>query len=652
MAICYNCFREYDAELGFCPYCGYSSDENLSDEYLLAPGSMLLDRYIIGKAVGSGGFGNVYKAWDRKLETIVAVKEYYPQSIVNRIPGTAEVVLVSGKNRKEFEYGKSRLLQEARNIAKFSSHKNIVNVFEFFEENNTSYMVMEYLHGMPLNKYLKECGGKLDTETATFVVSAVCDALLPLHKAGIIHRDISPDNIYVCENKVITLFDFGAAEFPDGKNELPVIVKQGFAPPEQYETENRQGAWTDIYALGASLYLLLTGEKPDASPNRKVLDELKSPMEVNPEITEQLSNAVMKAMAIDMHMRFQNVSDFKKAIQGDLKVIPVEKERKKRKKRRMLGLIATILVLAIGITGIFGVLEYQKRQETLEPVDITVWTLGDETSQQYITMTQIVKQFNDAYPDVNISIEAVSEEEYKSRIVKANDDKELPHLFYSTDISAKDITNAADISSILETKNAEDTYFLEDYENDRKLPLGVNIPVTYAIVSGSDSISYDKDYFDKLSDLGECKISVDKEYEDIISKTVPGYYSAKGKDYFFNGKTQVLISTTKDYFAVQSAFGGRYKVIGNNAEKFYCRFDNEWSVGNGNKDEIKAAKKLLEFMLSSASQDIIYFDAEVKSGILPLNTSTFNSYINEIFPELQVVSGAKDNYSFEEKNDE
>ena len=217
MAICYNCFREYDAELGFCPYCGYSSDENLSDDYLLAPGSMLLDRYIIGKAVGSGGFGNVYKAWDRKLETIVAVKEYYPQSIVNRIPGTAEVVLVSGKNRKEFEYGKSRLLQEARNIAKFSSHKNIVNVFEFFEENNTSYMVMEYLHGMPLNKYLKECGGKLDTETATFVVSAVCDALLPLHKAGIIHRDISPDNIYVCENKVITLFDFGTAEFPDGK---------------------------------------------------------------------------------------------------------------------------------------------------------------------------------------------------------------------------------------------------------------------------------------------------------------------------------------------------------------------------------------------------------------------------------------------------
>lgn len=652
MAICYNCFKEYDVELGFCPFCGQNSEELPKDEYLLSPGTLLLDRYLIGKAVGSGGFGNVYKAWDKKLETIVAVKEYYPQSIVNRIPGTAEVVLVSGKNRKEFEYGKSRLLQEARNIAKFSSHKNIVNVFEFFEENNTSYMVMEYLHGMPLNKYLKECGGKLDTETATFVVSAVCDALLPLHKAGIIHRDISPDNIYVCENKVITLFDFGTAEFPDGKNELPVIVKQGFAPPEQYEQENRQGAWTDIYALGASLYLLLTGEKPDASPDRKVLDELKSPMEVNPEINEQLSNAVMKAMAIDMHMRFQNVSDFKKAIQGDLKVLPVEKERKRRKKRRLIGLVAALLVLVIGITGVFGALEYQKMQETLKPADITVWTLGDETSQQYVTMTKIVKQFNDAYPQVKVNVTVIKEDEYESKITKANENAELPHLFYSTDISDENLTNATDISPILKTKNGKNTYFLSGYKNKYKMPLGVNIPVTYAIVSGSNSISYSEDYFNELADLGDCKISVDKEYEDIISKTITSYSTGGNKELFFSGENQVLLSTTKDYFNVQSAFGGRYKVIGNNAEKFYCSFDNEWSVGNGTKDEIKAAKKLLEFMLSSASQDIIYFDAEEKSGILPLNISTFNSYINEIFPELQVISGAKDNYSFEENDNE
>lgn len=652
MAICYNCFKEYDEALGFCPYCGLSFEELPSDGYLLPPGTLLYERYLIGKAVGSGGFGNVYKAWDKKLETVVAIKEYYPQNIVNRIPGTAEVMLVSAKNRKEFEYGRSRLLQEARNIARFSSNKNIVNVFEFFEANNTSYMVMEYLHGIPLNKYIKESGGKLNSETAIYIVSAICDALLPLHKAGIIHRDISPDNIYVCENKVITLFDFGTAEFPDEKNRLPAIVKQGFAPPEQYETENRQGAWTDIYALGATLYLLLTGKKPDASPDRKVIDELETPMEVNPEISEQLSNTVMKAMAIDIHMRFQNVSEFKKAIQGERKVIPVEKERKKRRNRRFFGLAAAILILVVGIAGIFGAFEYQRFQETLNPADITVWTVGDELSQQYITVNEIVKRFNDAYPDINIRITAIAEDEYKTSIAEANNNAMLPQLFYSTGIGNDNLSNAADITSILKTKSGKNTYFLQGYKNKYKIPLGVNIPVAYAVVSGSNSISYSENYFDDLSDFGDCKISVDKEYKDIISKTIKDNSFAYTKEQFFGGESQMLLSTTKEYFNVQSAFGGRYKVIGTNAEKFYCSYDNEWSVGNGTDDEIKAAKKLLEYMLSSASQDIIYFDAKEKSGILPINASKFDSYINDIFPELQVIGAAKDNYIFEENDNE
>lgn len=646
MPICYNCFKEYDEELDFCPYCGQSFNELPKDEYLLSTGTILLDRYLIGKAVGSGGFGNVYKAWDMKLETTVAVKEYYPQSIVNRIPGTSEVVLVSAKNRKEFEYGRARLLQEARNIAKFSTHKNIVNVFEFFEANNTSYMVMEYLRGMPLNKYLNECGGKLDCETAVFVVSAVCDALLPLHKAGIIHRDISPDNIYVCENNVITLFDFGTAEFPDGKNKLPVIVKQGFAPPEQYEAENRQGAWTDIYALGASLYLLITGEKPAASPDRKILDELKSPREIDASVSEQLSNAVMKAMAVDMHLRFQSVADFKRAIQGEIKVIPVEKERKKRKRKRLIGVAAAMLALAIGTAGIFGALEQQKAQEVLKPADITVWTCGDEQSQQFATMTKIAEQFNDAYPEVKIKLTAVNAEAYAEEISKANKSQALPQLFYSAELFEDDITSAADITSVLNTKTAQGTYFLKKYKGNKKLPLGVNIPVTYAIASGSNSISYADDRFNELSDLGECTISIDSEFEDIIEKTIRGYSGGLGKELFFEGKTQVLLSTSKDYFKVQSAHGGRYKVLGNNTTAYYCEFDNEWSVGNGTKDEIRAAKKLLEFMLSSASQDIMYFDAEEKSGILPLNATTFNSYIHDIFPELEVLGRAVDRCFF------
>lgn len=657
MSTCFNCFKEYGEELGVCPYCGQSLDDIKREEYLIEPGTILIDRYVIGKAVGSGGFGNVYKAFDKKLETIVAVKEYYPQGLVNRIPGTQEVILVSSRNRKEFEYGKERLLQEARNIAKFSAHKNIVNVFEFFETNNTSYMVMEFLHGMPLNKYLKVNGGKLDSETAVYIISAICDALSPLHKAGIIHRDISPDNIYVCDNKIITLFDFGTAEFPDGKNELPIIVKPGFAPPEQYETENRQGFWTDIYALGATLYLLLTGEKPIASTDRKIVDELLAPRKLDEEISETLSNSVMRAMAIDVHLRFQNITEFQRAIQGEIKVRSVENEKKRRKNKRLISMLVAVLALVIGGTGVYTAIQKQREAEYLEPAEIVVCIPASEGSQQYVSMEKIIALFNEAYPEVEINIESLSVDGYEDYISEQNKKENLPHLFYSTGISEKDLNNAMDLSQIVNSSNAKKCYFINVYDKvyseNVKLPLGVNIPVVYIISSGSNSIAYEEKYIKTMTDLGTESLSFNTEFVSILDKTMNTTCDGEEPEKFFKAETSAFLSTTKDYFRVQTYLGGRYKVLGITPEETtYCEFDNEWSVGNGTEDEIKAAKKLLEFMLSSAAQDVFYFDAIEKNGVLPINQKTFDSYVTEIFPELNVISEVTENYSFEEKKDE
>lgn len=653
MSICFNCFKDYDEELGVCPYCGQSPDDIQHEEYLITPGTILLDRYLIGNAVGSGGFGNVYKALDKKLDTVVAIKEYYPQGIVNRIPGTQEVILVSARDRKEFEYGKSRLLQEARNIAKFSTHKNIVDVFEFFEANNTSYMVMEFLHGLPLNKYLKASGGKLEPEVAVYIVSAICDALTPLHKAGIIHRDISPDNIYVCDNKIITLFDFGTAEFPDGKNEIPVIVKPGFAPPEQYETENRQGFWTDIYALGAMLYLLLTGEKPIASTDRKPIDELLAPSTIDTGISETLSDSVMRAMAIDINLRFQNIVEFQKAIQGEIKVNSVEKEKKRRKNKRWFSMLSAAMALFIGVAGIYSAVQKQKESEYLEPVEIVVSIPGDENSQNYATMEKIVALFNEAYPEVTINLETVSVENYEDHMKEQNANAKLPHMFYSTGIPEKDLYNATDVSEIMNSRQAKNCYFLNDYKKAYsqtvKMPLGVDVPVVYIVSYGNNSLSYESDTISTLEDLGTESLSLNTEFCSILDKTMG--VTCKGESYekFFLAETSALLSTTKDYFKVQTALGGRYKVLGITSEgATYCGFDNEWSIGNGSEDEIKAAKKLLEFMLTPAAQDVFYFDATEKTGVLPINQKTFDSYVTEIFPELDIIYNVTSNYSFEE----
>ena len=159
--------------------------------------------------MGQGGFGITYKAWDQQLETVVAVKEYYPSGLVNRIPGEREVLLFAGGRANEYRSGLCRFLDEAKNMARFRSSKNIVNIFEYFEEKNTAYIVMEFLDGITLNDFLKT--NELDLDSCMEITSDICDALTELHAQKIIHRDVSPDNIFLTTSGQVTLIDFGAA---------------------------------------------------------------------------------------------------------------------------------------------------------------------------------------------------------------------------------------------------------------------------------------------------------------------------------------------------------------------------------------------------------------------------------------------------------
>ena len=313
---CEGCFKYYGEEFELCPNCGYFEGAEPKEPNHLFVGTELAERYVIGNVLGFGGFGITYKAWDKKLESVVAIKEYYPSGIVNRPPGTKNLLLFSGNRKKEFEHGLIRFIEEARNMTKFNAHKNIVNVYEYFEENNTAYIVMEFLDGCNLSEFIESNGNKPDIDSSVEIICHICDALKDIHDSGIIHRDISPDNIYLCNNGTVKLIDFGAARFSsaeESKN-FTIILKPGFAPPEQYEQISDQGPKTDVYALGATLYYSVTGQKPDESTNRKVKDTLLSPSEVNPEIEPYLSDSIMKAMSVETSLRFESVDDFKKRL--------------------------------------------------------------------------------------------------------------------------------------------------------------------------------------------------------------------------------------------------------------------------------------------------------------------------------------------------
>ena len=272
---CSGCFSEYDDSFGLCPYCGHIEGQSSGEVFCLAPGTQIAGRYIIGDMLGIGGFGITYKAWDTKLNTTMAIKEYYPSGMVNRQPGDPNVILVASKQDRAFFYGKTRFLQEARNMAKFSTHKSIVNVFEYFEANNTAYIVMEYLEGKTVRETMQKQNGPLPANYCVSIATDVCSALKALHKEKILHRDISPDNIMLCTNGAVKLLDFGAARFSaEVDSRVSVVVKPGFAPPEQYDKVNKQDGRTDLYALGATMYYAMTGIKPDESTNRLEEDKV------------------------------------------------------------------------------------------------------------------------------------------------------------------------------------------------------------------------------------------------------------------------------------------------------------------------------------------------------------------------------------------
>ena len=290
-------------------------EENL---HCLRKGTRLIGRYTIEGVLGQGGFGITYLGMDELHEKPVAIKEFFPQGIVTRNIEYQDTVTVTFVGEKDnYEKGKERFLKEARTMAKFSKDKGIVKALDFFEINNTAYIVMEYLEGVTLKQYLAE-NKRIDAEDLVELLVPLIEALDEIHSQGLIHRDISPDNIMVLPDGRIKLMDFGAArdytEF--GEKSLSIVLKPGYAPPEQYQTHGIQGPWTDIYALCATMYKCITGENPPDAIERVMDDHLKKISAFGIPVLPQIEEAIIKGMSVAANDRYQNVGDFCEDLYG------------------------------------------------------------------------------------------------------------------------------------------------------------------------------------------------------------------------------------------------------------------------------------------------------------------------------------------------
>ena len=276
--VCFGCFQEKEPG-SVCPHCGFREDEE--QPYLALPlGTLLNGRYMLGKVLGVGGFGITYLGYDLTLEIRVAIKEYMPSSIATRNADRYNVTR-TGRVEEDYQYGMERFLDEAKILAKLQNTPHVVSVQNYFKENNTAYFVMEYIDGMSLKAYLADQGGKIPYTQALTILQPIMEALTQVHALNLLHRDISPDNIYITSRGESRLLDFGAARFAlgDGKS-VSVILKHGYAPEEQYSSHGNQGPWTDVYAMGATLYRCITGQLPPDSVTRIHGDTLNAPSEL------------------------------------------------------------------------------------------------------------------------------------------------------------------------------------------------------------------------------------------------------------------------------------------------------------------------------------------------------------------------------------
>ena len=312
--LCPHCMKEVEFnEQNSCPLCGYNRTGSGEAHHQLKPYTILAGKYLVGDVLGEGGFGITYVGFDLNLEMRVAIKEFYPSGYATReADATSALTIYTGKNKEYVEKWRDNFIREARMLAKCSHLSGIVGVKDFFQENNTAYIVMEYLEGITLKEYAKSRGEKLPVQQLITSLEPVMVSLCELHNSGTIHRDISPDNIMVLPGGAMKLLDFGAARdyAESGERSLSVMLKPGYAPEEQYRTKGKQGPWTDVYALAGTIYKCITGVTPPESMERLREDELKKLGELGVFLPPETEAALLKGLEVYAENRYQTMEEF------------------------------------------------------------------------------------------------------------------------------------------------------------------------------------------------------------------------------------------------------------------------------------------------------------------------------------------------------
>ena len=629
---CLGCMELFGDEFNICPHCGFIEGTVSEEPIHMNPGTILHDRYIIGKVLGFGGFGVTYIAWDGKLEQKVAVKEYLPGEFSTRMPGQTQITVFNGEKTQQFHDGLHKFIDEAKRLAKFQNESGIVKIYDSFEDNLTAYIVMEYLEGETLANYLKE-KGTIPEDQAVAMLMPIMESLTTVHEAGLLHRDIAPDNIFLTTSGEVKLIDFGASRYATTSHSrsLTVIIKPGYSPEEQYRSRGDQGPHTDVYAVAATLYKMITGKTPPDAMERRAKyenqnkDILVEPHKLTKNISVNREIAILNALNVRIEDRTPDIASFIEELQAD----PPAKRRYGKIRKidvyawplwvkiavpSVMALLVTLGVLIL--TGVISFSKYSK--EVVIPDNIVIapdvegMVKNDAVTQinnvklnavingniesEYIAAGKIIIQrpvggsFLEKNGIINLTISS-------GNGVEASVDgiSTIPYLIGDDKETAIDKCRMAGLGTP-EFEEVEDEYIAaglivsSDIEGGEKVPEGTVLhlkiskgPAPFAM---PETVGQDEMTARSVLEESGLMISVEYEYSDtvpegqVIRQSVPSNQDVRRGD-----KITIIVSTGEKLVVVENIVGRTQKeaekILGDQGFAVYIRENTDEKIPAG-----------------------------------------------------------------------
>lgn len=394
MKLCMGCMNQMEDHLTTCPYCGFNEITLRQESYYLDPGTIIGGKYIVGRVLSYGGHTVSYLGMDAEANRKVIVKEYLPSDFSTRSEGEKEVTIYSGDGQEQFERGLTNFLNEANRIEHLQNPEGIARIYDCIAENDTGYVISEYVEGHTLKEIL-DSGKKYRVGEAKIFISKILKGLAKVHRMDIIHCDISPETIMITDSGDIKLLDFGATRYVTTANSksLSIILKRGYAPEEQYRSRGVRGPWTDVYAVAAVMYRMITGIVPQESVERVLVDEVKEPSKMGIKISESVENALMNALNIYREERTPSADVFLKELNSkNVKRIKTKKRKNKTGKFPLWakGLVACLAAVVI----IGGVALYKMSGNNVDTVASKDVYMPDLTGKTYEEAQKEISKLN------------------------------------------------------------------------------------------------------------------------------------------------------------------------------------------------------------------------------------------------------------------